>query len=308
MLARLHWDPLSAEGKDPSFPDAVVDAHASTVQLESGYLYLDAAADPAHALLGHDDPPPVAAGAAEVAALLESLAPGHRTLALAADREAALALARRIAGDGAGVVDALDGEPIVAAGRLVAVENRSLGRTGRWLASSSWTRSPEVVVIGEALAAGAAFGAVLVRADIAGTHRGLATDADAAALARVAGVVAAVEAAALHDGAVRLGAYLTERLAALAAVDDAILAVEGLPLGARVAFRSVSALRVKRKLCERGVLVGLDGDRLVILPPLVMRPAEIDVITGALRGALHDTPTWRPSACCAACAAIGMAD
>jgi 4-aminobutyrate aminotransferase-like enzyme len=309
MLARLHFDPLPADGMDPSFPDAIVDARASTVQLGNGYLYLDAAADPARALLGYDDPAPAPAGAADVAALLESFAPGYRTLALAADRAAAVAAARGLAVDDAVVVDALDGEPALVSGAVVAVENRSLGRTGRWLASRSWGRPPEVVVIGEAIAAGAAFGAVLARADIAGARRtGLAADLDAATLARVAGVVAAAETAGLRQSAARLGDYLAERLAALAAVDNAILAVEGLPFGARLAFRSVSALRMKRKLCERGVLVGLDGDRLVILPPLVMRPAEIDVITGALRGALHDTPTWRPSACCAACAAIGTAD
>jgi hypothetical protein len=243
MLARLHFDPLPADGMDPSFPDAIVDARASTVQLGNGYLYLDAAADPARALLGYDDPAPAPAGAADVAALLESFAPGYRTLALAADRAAAVAAARGLAVDDAVVVDALDGEPALVSGAVVAVENRSLGRTGRWLASRSWGRPPEVVVIGEAIAAGAAFGAVLARADIAGARRtGLAADLDAATLARVAGVVAAAETAGLRQSAARLGDYLAERLAALAAVDNAILAV---PVGLGAADEA-QALRARR--------------------------------------------------------------
>jgi adenosylmethionine-8-amino-7-oxononanoate aminotransferase len=66
---------------------------------------------------------------------------------------------------------------------------------------------------------------------------------------------------------------------------------------------------MKRKLCERGVLVELDADggAVAIAPPLIIRPAEIDVIIGTVRGALHNIPVGRLGVCCAACEAIGPA-
>jgi hypothetical protein len=55
-------------------------------------------------------------------------------------------------------------------------------------------------------------------------------------------------------------------------------------------------------MCERGVLVGIDAEgQLAIDPPLPLRIAEADVITGALRGALLDLPMVSASPCCPAC-------
>jgi 4-aminobutyrate aminotransferase-like enzyme len=310
MRARLHWDPLPETGRRAGEvqADDIVDARGSTVQLANGYLYLDAAADPARALVGYDAPAPVEADERVVAAALEGLAQSHRCVALADGLDAATRIATGMTGRNAVVVDALFGEPRATSQPIVAVEHRSLGRSGAWLASSSWKQKPDLVVIGETIAAGEAFAAVLGPAG-AGPPESPSLGTGGAPhpeiLGRVAAVIETVKAENLLANAARLGAYLIERLESVRAGTDDIAAIGALPFGATLTFRSRSAAGMKRKLCERGVLVGLDSDnRLVILPPLVMRPAEVDVITGALRGALHDVPTWRPSACCPACQGI----
>jgi adenosylmethionine-8-amino-7-oxononanoate aminotransferase len=305
MPARLHWNPLPQAPRAVDMPaDAIVDARRCTVQLENGFLYLDAAADAEHCLLGHDEVEPVAAGAGEVAALIEALAPGYRCVALADGLAGGLAAARFLASDTAKVVDALTGFPATTR-PLIAVENQSLGRSGAWLASLGWPRRPSAIVIGEALAAGAPFAAVLVRDDAAGSADRVVSAGDAA-LSRVAGTIAAAERGGVVSDAGRLATYFSQRLASLVESDGAALTVTVLPLAARIAFKTTSAPLMKRKLCERGVLVGLDDTAaaLVVLPPLIMRPAEIDVIIGTLRGALNNVPAMRASACCAACQAI----
>jgi len=276
------------------------------VQLANGYLYLDAAADVAHALLGYDSPEPVDADAAAVSAMLDGFSAGYQCVALAAGVDLALRAAEALAGEDTLTVDAQLGEPPARSRMLIVVENLSLGRTGSWLASPHWSRKPDLIVIGNALAAGDAFGAVLAPASADRCYPPtIAGNLGKQVLVRVAGVIAAVESTHLIADAVRVGAYFEERVRSLAATEDAILHADIGPLSARIAFRSTSALRMKRKLCERGVLVGLyDTDQIIIAPPLIMRPAEVDVITGAIRGALRDVPTWRPSACCPACRMI----
>jgi len=302
MLDRLPWS-HSYEGSGAR--DVAVDARGSTVQFANGFLYLNAAAEPAQSLIGYDEPPQFEADAAAIARKLEAIAKGYRCVHLAGSVNAAIDAASAIVGDDATVADALAGEPETVGLVLIAIENASLAREGAWFASRSWRRKPDAIVIGEAVAAGAAFGAVLVRAKV---HKDEAVQLsvdpalDRTSLRRVAGVIQVVEARGLLTQTRRMAAYLMERLRSVKATSEGeIAALSRLSFGASIAFRTHSAAQMKRKLCERGVLAGVAGGRLIVAPPLVIRPAEIDVISGALRGALNDTPTWRPSACCAAC-------
>ena len=167
------------------------------------------------------------------------------------------------------------------------------------------------MLVGELLAAGQPFAAALAlrRCDLS---RPQPPGGDAPAPSAL-GAAAAMFDLLVDEGrldharrvAAHLAAHLAERLQALEAdADGEIAALEPIPFGARIAFRTRSAAAIKRKMCERGVLVGLEGDRLSLAPPLVFRPAEADVVTGAMRGALWNVPTWRPAACCAACESI----
>ena len=290
-----------AAGQDVHHP---VDARRCTVQLSTGRLYLDAVASPATALLGHDLPALPATDAATVVRVLSSLERGYVCLAMkssfAAAADFAARLGRSAAGAGGRVVEinALDGEPAGGADVLMVHENETLGRSGRWLASVAWRRAPDVVVVGDALALGFAFGAVLARDGKGGEH-----DADSATLARVAAAITAVESEGLLRQGREVADYLMARLAAMRESCPQISKVVGTGLSIRIAFTAqLSAAQIRRRICERGVLVGVDGQgRLAIDPPLALRVAEADVITGALRGAILGLPMVSASPCCAAC-------
>jgi hypothetical protein len=304
MLEKLQWSAHSS--RTAIAIGEVVDARGSTVQLANGFLYLDAATAPARSLNGWDAAPGAEASAADVVRRLDAMDEAYRCIALATHCDAALVKARAALAIPLVAVDAMEGDP-TAIGPFAAIENLSLGRAGGWFASRVWGRRPEVVLVGESLAGGLPFAAALAlrRGDLSG-----APPADDDALAPSA----LAAAAAMYDllvGEERLdharcvAAHLTERLQALEAdAGGEIAALESMPFGARIGFRTRSAAAIKRKMCERGVLVGLEGDRLSIAPPLVFRPAEVDVVTGAMRGALWNVPTWRPAACCAACEGI----
>lgn len=301
-----------APGQDAVRP---LDARRCTVQLSTGHLYLDAVATPETALLGHDSPPIREADGSRVRRMLSSLASGYRCLEMASSFAAAAQSAVRIGRPAAGsagritVTNALNGEPATTAAVLVAHENETIGRTGRWLASASWKRTPDLIVAGEALALGFPFGAVLARKGFsAGTElRSCQSEGgqspNNAALARVKAAITMVENEGLLLQGLEVADYLMARLSAMRQGCPQIESIEGTGLSIRVAVSApLLATKIRRKMCERGVLVGVDkAGRLAIDPPLPLRIAEADVITGALRGAILNLPMVSPPACCAAC-------
>lgn len=302
-----------AHGHDVNRP---IDARRCTVQLSTGRLYLDVVASPKTALLGHDLPLIASADGPKVQQLLSKLAPGYACHAMTSSFYAASEFAARL-GQSAPrtqtcVVErnALDGEPASVDGALIAHENETLGRTGRWLASSAWKRTPDLIVIGETIALGYPFGAVLIRdgfaAEVNSDCRALEVDqvVGLSALARVKAAMVTVEREGLLQQGLDVAQYLMERLSAMREYCPQIESIQGTGLSIRVTFNPpLKALEVRRKMCERGVLAGVDAaGRLAIDPPLALRIAEADVVTGALRGALLDLPMVSASACCPACA------
>jgi hypothetical protein len=289
-----------------------IDARRCTVQLANGHLYLDAIAAPPRALLGYDAPPPIQLSVEAIVARIDRMSEAYRCIALTAGLEEAAAIAADLVARGRGkqapyrILTAEQSEREESEEPLIALENESLGRSGRWLASTGWNRRPDAIVIGDALAGGAPFAAVL--ADQANCDMAMNTPRITCpdeALQRAGAMIEAVLSARLLEHVLALNRYLHERIASVRATCGDFGAVEFLPLRAVITMPTPAAgARLKRRLCERGVLVGLDEQgRVVIAPPLVIRPAEIDVISGALRAALVDRP-WRPAACCPACEAI----
>jgi acetylornithine/succinyldiaminopimelate/putrescine aminotransferase len=325
------WSKHAAEtgGSLPAEQDAyrAVDARRCTVQLSTGRLYLDAVASPATALLGHDRPPMSATDELAVKRLLSSLVPGYVCLATAQSFDAAADLAERLGRSAAhfdgsmAQINAHEGEPAPGNGLLVVRENETLGRTGHWLASRAWSRIPDLVVVGDALALGWPFGAVLAQRRFARLVAGASSEpaqtdgsscsawlqgteaATPAALERVAAVIAAVESERLLEHGREVATYLMTRLATMRASCPQLEHVDGSGLCVHIAFaRPLRATQIRRRMCERGVLTGVDtAERLVIDPPLAVRIAEIDVITGALRSSIVGLPLVNASACCAAC-------
>jgi 4-aminobutyrate aminotransferase-like enzyme len=301
-----------APGDDVGHPLA---ARRCTVQLSTGRLYLDAVASPATALLGHDSPP--AEDPRSAKGLLCSLDPAYtcvtltRSFAGALDGAARLARLFSGAGGRAIAVNARAGEPPSAYDLLIAIENETLGRAGRWLASASWRRAPDLVVVGDAIALGYAFGAVLARNDCGeefarnsrAIFQGDDEAVDSSTLARVAAAITTVENEGLLRHGRELADYLFSRLLAVQKTCPEIASVEANGLSYRLAIAPPrSAAQIRRAVCERGVLVGVDdAGRLAIEPPLPLRIAEADVITGALRGATLQLPLVSASACCTSC-------
>jgi 4-aminobutyrate aminotransferase-like enzyme len=291
-------------GRDVEHP---LDARRCTVQLSTGRLYLDAVASPETALLGHDIPPVRATDQAFTARLLSSLAPSYFCLAMkssfAAAADFALALNASIVGAKPRKivqVNAIVGEPDVSCDVLIVHENETLGRTGQWLASTNWKRLPDFVVVGNALAIGFPFGAVLGRDRRASVEE---DEADSEALARVAAAIRTVEEEGLLQQGREVADYMFARLASVRETCPEIESIEGLGLSIRVVLAPpVTPTQIRRRMCERGVLAGIDSEGyLAIDPPLPLRIAEVDVITGALRGALLGLPMVSASPCCSAC-------
>ena len=290
-----------APGRDAAHP---LEARRCTVQLSSGQLYLDAMASPATALLGHDLPAMPGTDQAKVEQMLSSLAPGFScivmTSSFAAAAEFAASLARSAAGAEKRVaeINAIDGEAAAGDSFLIVHENETLGRCGRWFASTAWKRIPDLLVAGEVLALGFPFGAVLGRSAHASTH-----NANSTILARVAAAVTAVETEGLLQQGSEIATYLMARLLSVRISCPQIESIEGLGLSIRISFAPpMTAAQIRRGMCERGVLVGVDAKGcLAIDPPLALRIAEADVITGALRGAILGLLMVSSSASCGAC-------
>jgi acetylornithine/succinyldiaminopimelate/putrescine aminotransferase len=244
---------------------------------------------------------------------LSGLHAGYECLAMCGTFDDALALARNV---GAGFAadtktvhlaatedDALKGK----AGVVVVIETESLGRHGAWFASVSWRVRPSLIVAGDALAAGRDFGAVFIDRNLASQVTPAATAGFTPppdeTVALVQGVVDAVEAQHLVAGTTALASYFRERMESVQSTCNDIAEMQFAGLSVRIRLApEMPALQLKRRLCERGLLVGIDHrSGIVIRPPLAIRPAEIDVISGVLRGALLGTVTARAPVCCAAC-------
>jgi len=243
--------------------------------------------------------------------MLSSLTPGYTCVATTQSFTAAADLAAQLGDNGSLVeINAITGEPAIAGRPLVSLENETLGRTGQWLASTVWRHAPDMIVVGEALALGSPFGAVLAREGFAaGLNLANLASAPAyraalpASLARVSAAIHAVESEGLLQQGRNVADYLMARLSAARESCPQVESVEGAGLSIRVTLASPhTAAQIRRGMCERGVLAGVDGPRrLAINPALPLRIAEADVITGALRGALLGLPLPSAPVCCAAC-------
>ena len=316
MFIPSYWAKHASEGartlKMGSGAHHLIEARRCTVQLSTGRLYLDAVASPSTALFGYDSPPLAATDEATVKGMLSALAPGYRCLAVTQSFISAAGFAARLGrwgtrgGARVAQINALEGEPTEDVDVVVAYENETLGRTGDWLASMAWGRTPDLVVIGETLALGLPFGAVLARNDFLRPRQlwsERARSATPAALERVAAAVAMVLREGLLAQGRDLANYLMARLLAMRANLPQIENIGGTGLSVRLGFAPpLRSTQIRRRMCERGVLTGVDAaGRLALDLPLAMRIAEIDVITGALRACILDLPLASASAWCAAC-------
>jgi acetylornithine/succinyldiaminopimelate/putrescine aminotransferase len=328
LSIRSYWSRHTQNMPAPGL-ERPLEARRCTVQLRTGRLYLDALATPATSLFGHDLPPIVPIDPLRVRRRLSALSPDYISLALRPSFLAANDFAARlgrwaVGGGGQGGVlriNAFEGEPREDYELVIAEENETIARTGSWLSSAAWHRAPELIVLGEALALGDPFGAVLARRDFAarlgsGTFEessneiesrfvstGERQEATETAITRVAATIGFIEREEWLEHGRDLRNYLMARLAALCTNCSGIEKIEGEGLSVRLRLAPpFSATEVCRSLCARGVLTGVDAaGRLAIDPPLATRIAEIDVIIGVLRASILGLPLITTSGGCAYC-------
>ncbi|MEO3855741.1 aspartate aminotransferase family protein [Acrocarpospora sp. B8E8] len=172
---------------------------------------------------------------------------------------------------------------------LICDENRGgMGVTGTWFSHQLWGVDPDIVTC--AIGGGFPLGAVLARPEV---FASLGTTMSGSPVACVAGIAAfdLIEKEGLVAKAAETGAYLRERLESVRGqFPDLLVDVRG--RGLWWAFDlSVPAQPVVEAIRERGVLVGSVRQAVVLAPPLVITPAEIDVFIGVLRVVLRRVST-----------------
>ncbi|HET7292811.1 MAG TPA: aminotransferase class III-fold pyridoxal phosphate-dependent enzyme, partial [Vicinamibacteria bacterium] len=166
-----------------------------------------------------------------------------------------------------------------------------LGRTGKLFAYQHAGITPDVLTLAKPLGGGLPMGATLLREDLApalaiGDHGSTFGGNPVAAAASLA-VLDRLTAPGFLDGVARRGEQLLRGLKKLArARPEAIAEVRALGLMVGVEFRAEAGPIVKR-LREQGVLATKAGDRVLrLLPPLVIKVAEVREFLSALDAAI----------------------
>ena len=174
-------------------------------------------------------------------------------------------------------------------GALLALDEVQcgLGRTGKLFAFQHAGITPDILTLAKPLGGGLPMGAVLLREDLAaaiavGDHGSTFGGNPVAAAASLA-VLDRLTAPGFLDGVARRGASLLRGLKKLArAHQDKVAEVRGLGLMVGVEFKGPAGPVVKA-LRERGFLATKAGDKVLrLLPPLVVKPAEIKEFLAAL--------------------------
>jgi len=155
-----------------------------------------------------------------------------------------------------------------------------MGRTGTLFAYEQTGVTPDLMTLAKALASGVPIGALLARDDVAacfgaGAH-GSTFGGNALATAAGVATVETMTVAGFLPRVRELGAYFLERLQRLAAKTRAIESVRGHGMMLAIVLREPGAAVVERCLAH-GLVINCTADRVLrVLPPLVIREAEID--------------------------------
>ena len=155
-----------------------------------------------------------------------------------------------------------------------------IGRTGRLFAYEHFGILPDVLTLAKGLGGGVPIGAMLAGVEAAeafspGDH-GSTFGGNPLACAAALAVLTTIESDGLVQRAANVGAYLLERLRALARRYAVIVDVRGLGLMLAVDL-SVEAAPVVDACRERGLLVNaVKPNTLRLVPPLIITPADVD--------------------------------
>jgi putrescine aminotransferase len=163
------------------------------------------------------------------------------------------------------------------------------GRTGHWFAAQRYELDPDVIVTAKALTSGyVPMGAVLVHdrlvemLDGTAFRHGFTYNGHPVGAAVALANLEIIERERLLERAVEVGSRLLERLrpaAGLAGVAE--VRGVGLMLGVELE-EGVDAAPVAARALERGVVVRASGQKIVLSPPLVIEPEQVDRLADTL--------------------------
>jgi acetylornithine/succinyldiaminopimelate/putrescine aminotransferase len=176
---------------------------------------------------------------------------------------------------------------------LVAEEVQcGLGRTGKLFAYQHAGITPDILTLAKPLGGGLPMGAILLREELAhhlhpGDH-GSTFGGNPVACAAALAVLERLTSPGFLEGIVRKGELLRRGLSKLQArFPRQVAQVRGLGLMNGVEFHGPAG-PVTKGLQERGVLATKAGDKVLrLLPPLVVKPAEIKELLTALDAVLQ---------------------
>ena len=160
-----------------------------------------------------------------------------------------------------------------------------LGRTGRWFAHQHFGVVPDVMTLAKGLGGGVPIGACLAapRADVfePGDH-GSTFGGNPLACSAALSVLRVIDEEGLLGHVVEMAGLLKEGLATLEGVQQ----VRGVGLMQAVVFEQPGARDFQARCLEEGVIVNAIDDRTVrLVPPLVIRPDDVEEAVAAMRRA-----------------------
>ena len=175
----------------------------------------------------------------------------------------------------------------------------AMGRAGHWFSFQEWDVVPDIVTLAKAFGGGLPLGAILSTRQIFDTFLDpplshLTTfGGNPVACAAAVAAFDIIESEGLIDRGKQMGEYLRERLLSVQAqFPHRVEAIRGIGLWYAIDIApEEQAQPLVDLLTERGVIVGSmlnSSGTIRIAPPLIVEQGEIDVLIGALRGALAD--------------------
>ncbi len=182
---------------------------------------------------------------------------------------------------------------------LIADEVMSgFGRTGKWFAVDQWNVKPDIMTIAKGLTSGyAPLGAVAMRQEIADQFNdrvfqgGLTYNGHPLCLATAAAVIQVMQEEDMVPRAARTGLVLSEELAGLKARHPSVGDVRSIGLFAAIElvrnpvtreplspFNGTSSEmeEIQKYLLQNGVFVYIHWSTILIIPPLIITPEELD--------------------------------
>ncbi len=170
------------------------------------------------------------------------------------------------------------------------------GRTGKMFASQHFGVYPDIMAVAKALGSGFPLGAVIAKDAVmkqwSPSSHGSTMTGNPVSCAAALATLDVIEKEKLADHALKMGAYLKEKLEKLKGVYPSIVDVRGLGLMIGVEFRDSDTVKKILESCLKGQLILISCgkyDQVVrFIPPLIITKEQIDTAVNIFEEALKN--------------------